>query len=440
VNNGNRSQIFFERRKRFLSQIDGGVAVLASAPVSVRSNDVEFVYRQDSDFYYLTGFTEPGSVAVFAPGHKDGEFALFVRPRDKERETWTGRRAGIEGAISDFGADKAFHIDELDRVLPRYFENVERAYYNVLGNNEAINLRMVEIMRHCQALRPRTGVGPTAYLDPREFLHETRLFKRADELALMRKAAAISAEAHRKAMQSARGGMMEWAVEALVDYAFRSKGATGPSYPSIVASGPNATILHYINNDSEIRSGDMLLIDAGCEYQFYASDITRTFPVGSKFSTVQCDLYELVLNAQLAAIEMIKPGVRFEEVHNKALRILVDGMRALKMLTGSADEIVSSAAYRRFFMHGTSHWLGMDVHDVGHYRRNGESRALQPGMVMTVEPGIYVSPEDETVPDQFRGIGIRIEDDVLVTEHGHEVLTVAAPKTIAEVEQLTTST
>jgi Xaa-Pro aminopeptidase len=407
--------------------------------VAVRSNDVEFVYRQDSDFYYLTGFAEPESVAVFAPGHKEGEFALFVRPRDKERETWTGRRAGIEGAVVDYGADKAYHISELDRVLPRYFEGVEHAYYNVLGINEAMNQRMIEIMRMCQSLRPRTGVGPTSFLDPREILHEMRLFKQPEELELMRRAAAISAEAHKRAMRNARPGMMEWAIEAEVNYAFRSRGASGPSYPSIIASGPNATILHYINNDRELMRGELLLIDAGCEYEFYSSDITRTFPVADRFNPAQRELYQVVLDAQLKGIETAAPGVKFEDVHNAALKVLVEGMRTLKMLTGSTDEIIANQSFRRFFMHGTSHWLGLDVHDVGHYRRNGQSRQLEPGMVLTVEPGIYVSADDDTVHESLRGLGIRIEDDVLITSEGHEVLTAATPKSIEDVEALTTA-
>jgi Xaa-Pro aminopeptidase len=287
-------------------------------------------------------------------------------------------------------------------------------------------------------MRPRIGVGPSAIIDPRDLIHEARLKKEPAELEAMRRAMAISAEAHRRAMMKARGGVMEWQIEAEVDYTFRSNGAAGPSYPSIIASGPNAATLHYINNDREMRTGELLLIDAGAEYDFYAADITRTSPIGARFTPLQRSLYEIVLDAQLKAIEMIKPGVRFDEPHETALKVLVDGMRQLGILRGSAAEIIETGAYRRYYMHRTSHWLGMDVHDVGLYRVDGASRVLEPGMVLTVEPGLYINDDDEDVPESFRGIGIRIEDDVLVTDQGHEVMTSATPKSIADVEALTT--
>jgi Xaa-Pro aminopeptidase len=436
TNPNGRAAIFKERRARFMAEIGAAAAIVPSAPIALRSNDVEFVYRQDNDFYYLTGFAEPESVALFAPGHKDGEFVMFVRPRDRERETWTGRRAGIEGAMLDYGADKAYVIDELDRVLARYLEGVERVYYP-LGVNERMNARVLELMRGAQAMRPRTGSGPVAMLDPREIIHEARLKKRPEELDAMRRAVAISCEAHKDAMRRARGGMMEWEIEALVDYAFRSRGAAGPSYPSIIASGPNAATLHYIQNDRQMQSGDLLLIDAGCEVDFYASDVTRTFPVGARFNPAQRALYSVVLEAQRRGIESIKPGVRFDDVHEAALRVLVEGLIDLGLVKGPLNDAIASAAYRRYYMHRTSHWLGMDVHDVGLYRVGGGSRALEPSMVLTVEPGIYISPDDESAPESMRGVGIRIEDDVLVTAEGHEVLTAAIPKTIEEVEALT---
>jgi Xaa-Pro aminopeptidase len=431
-----RAEIFRLRRARFMAGIGAAAAILPSAPVAVRSNNVEFVSRQDNDFYYLTGFAEPESVALFAPGHKDGEFVMFVRPRDRERETWTGRRAGVEGAMLEFGADKAYVIDELERVLPRYLEGVERVYYP-LGNNERMNTRMLELIRGAQAARPRTGSGPVAMLDPRELIHEARLRKRPEELDAMRRAIAISCEAHKDAMRRARGGMMEWEVEALVDYAFRSRGAAGPSYPSIIASGPNAATLHYIHNDRKMQNGDLLLIDAGCEYDFYASDVTRTFPVGTRFNPSQRAMYSVVLEAQRRGIESIKPGVRFDDVHEVALRVLVEGMIGFGLIKGPLDDAITSGSYRRYYMHRTSHWLGMDVHDVGLYRIGGGSRTLEPSMVLTVEPGIYVSPDDENAPESMRGVGIRIEDDVLVTADGHEVMTAAIPKTIEDVEALT---
>src|ERR1700730_13731881 len=433
--NGN-AEIFRKRRGHLLRSIgEGAVAVLPSAPVAVRSNDVEFVYRQDNDFYYLTGFAEPESVAVFAPGHPE-EFAMFVLPRDRERETWTGRRAGVEGAMMEYGADKAYTIEEFERVIPRYLDKAERLYYP-LGLNEKMNEKVLRLFRHAQAMRPRTGSGAWAMLDPRELIHESRLRKEPYELELMRRGAEISAQAHQRAMREARGGMMEWEVEAIIDFTFRKSGAAGPSYPSIVASAAKAAVLHYITNNREMQTGDLLLIDAGCEYQFYASDVTRTFPVGAKFSSLQKSLYEIVLAAQMKAIEVIKPGIRFDDPHEAALRILVDGMRDLGLLHGSAEEIISSGSYRRYYMHRTSHWLGMDVHDVGLYRQGAQSRVLEPGMVLTVEPGIYIAPDDEDAPDSFRGIGIRIEDDVLVTPDGHDVITAATPKKVADLEALT---
>ncbi len=432
-----KAELFAERRTHFMESIAGTIAILPSAPVAIRSADVEFIYRQDNDFYYLTGFAEPESIALFAPSESEA-FVLFVRPRDKERETWTGRRAGVEGAMADYGADKAYVIDEFQRVAAHYLEKAERIYYP-LGVNERIDARMLEMVKSAAAMRPRVGSGPNALLDPREILHEARLHKHPEELETMRRAIAISAAAHAAAMRNARGGMMEWEIEALVDYNFRKRGATGPSYPSIIASGPNAATLHYIHNDREMRTGELLLIDAGCEYDFYASDVTRTFPVGARFSVLQRDLYQIVLAAQLKAIETIRPGVKFDEPHEAALRVLIEGMCNVGLLTGPPDEAIKSGSYRRYYMHRTSHWLGMDVHDVGLYRVGGESRTLEPGMVLTAEPGIYIAPDDDEAPQEFRGIGIRIEDDVLVTADGHQVMTAAIPKSAAAVEALTTA-
>jgi len=418
-----------------MAAVDGAIAILPSAPVALRSGDVEFVYRQDNDFYYLTGLAEPDSIAVFAPGQKD-EFILFVRPRDKERETWTGRRAGVEGAMSDYGASKAYVIDEFGRIIPRLLEKAERVYLP-LGLNQPFETRLLALIRESAAMRPRLGTGPHTILDPREVLHEMRLFKRPEELATMRQAIAISKNAHEAAMRNARGGMMEWEIEALVDYQFRKHGAAGPSYPSIIASGANAATLHYINNDHEMRAGELLLIDAGCEYDFYASDVTRTFPIGTRFTPLQRDLYQIVLAAQLKAIAAIRPGVKFDDPHDAAVDVLVEGMCHLGLFKESPAEVREKSLFRRYYMHRTSHWLGMDVHDVGLYRIAGDSRKLEPGMILTAEPGIYIAPDDESAPAEFRGIGIRIEDDVLVTPDGHEVLTAAVPKSVADVEALT---
>jgi len=291
------------------------------------------------------------------------------------------------------------------------------------------------MIRWAQSMRPRIGVGPSSIVDPRDIIHEARLKKEPAELDAMRRAMAISADAHKRAMSKARGGMREWQIEAEVDYTFRSQGAAGPSYPSIIASGPNAATLHYINNDREMRTGELLLIDAGAEYDFYAADITRTSPIGARFTGLQRSLYEVVLDAQLKAIDTIKPGAHFDDAHEVALRVLVDGMRQLGMLRGSADEIIEQGSYRRYYMHRTSHWLGMDVHDVGAYFERGKPRLLEPGMVLTVEPGIYIAPDDSTVPAEWRGIGVRIEDDVLVTLSAPEVLTQGIPKSVEEVLQ-----
>jgi Xaa-Pro aminopeptidase len=429
-------EIFQRRRKRFMEQLNGGVAILPGAPVAVRSADVEYPYRQDNDFYYLTGFTEPESIALFAPGSPQGEFVMFVLPRDKERETWTGPRAGVEGAIAEFGADKAYPADQVGALLPNWLQKADSVYY-AFGRNEKVNELVLSALRSCQAMRSRTGSGPAALFDPGELLHEARLFKQPDELAAMRRAIAISAEAHARAMSTARDGMVEWELEALIDYTFRSRGAAGPSYPSIIASGPNATILHYVRNDRQMKKGELVLIDAGAEYNFYASDITRTFPIGARFSPPERALYELVLAAQLRGIESIRPGVSIDEVHDAALRVLVDGMRELKLVAGTTDELITAGTYRRYYMHRTSHWLGMDVHDVGLYRIGKEPRRLEPGMVLTVEPGIYIPADDDSAAPEMRGIGIRIEDDVLVTPFGHEVLSQAIPKSVSEVEALT---
>ena len=309
--------------------------------------------------------------------------------------------------------------------------------YLPLGLNQPFETRLLALIRESAAMRPRLGTGPHTILDPREVLHEMRLFKRPEELATMRQAIAISKNAHEAAMRNARGGMMEWEIEALVDYQFRKHGAAGPSYPSIIASGANAATLHYINNDHEMRAGELLLIDAGCEYDFYASDVTRTFPIGSRFTPLQRDLYEIVLAAQLKSIAAIRPGVKFDDPHDAAVDVLVEGMCHLGLFKESPAEVREKSLFRRYYMHRTSHWLGMDVHDVGLYRIAGDSRKLEPGMILTAEPGIYIAPDDESAPAEFRGIGIRIEDDVLVTPDGHEVLTAAVPKSVADVEALT---
>jgi Xaa-Pro aminopeptidase len=427
-------EVFAHRRRALMDRLGpAAAAVFPAAPVPVRSNDVEFRYRQDNDLLYLTRFDEPEAVCLLLPGHPKEEFILFVRPRDPERETWTGRRAGVEGAVGTYGAQMAYTIDKLDEKIGEYVSERDQLYY-AFGRDERFNQRVVGWMRQWQQLRPRSGKGPMAVLDPSEVVHEMRLVKSDEELACMRQAIGIAAEGHRAAMQAVHAGVHEYEIEALLDYTFRKLGGSGPAYPSIVATGANATILHYTTNDQAMRPGDLLLIDAGAEYGGYCADITRTFPVDDRFSTAQQAVYEIVLRAQLAAIAVIRPGARVDEPHARAVEVIVDGLLELGLLHGERPEIISKEVYRAFYMHRTSHWLGLDVHDVGKYKLEGNPRILEAGMVLTVEPGIYIAPDRTDVDAKYLGIGIRIEDDVLVTANGHEVLSAAIPKQPAELE------
>lgn len=422
----------FARRRRALMERIGpqAAALFPAAPVAVRSRDVEYPYRQDNDFYYLTGFKEPEAVCLLLPGHaKREEFVLFVQPRDLERETWTGRRAGVEGAMEGYGADIAYAIDKLEEKVLAYIGERERLYCPV-GRHPAFTQKVMGWLQHWQTQRPRTGHGPTGILDPAEILHEMRLFKSAEEVEAMRRAIAIATDAHLAALRAARPGVYEYEIEALLDYTFRRQGGWGPAYPSIVASGENATILHYTSNNRALQAGEVLLIDAGAEFEGYCADITRTYPVSDEFSGPQRDVYELVLRAQLAAIGAIRPGARFDDVHQCALDVLVEGLLALGLLSGGKADIIEKELYKPLYMHRTSHWLGLDVHDVGNYKIDGQSRVLEPGMVLTVEPGIYVGMQVHDVDPKWSGIGVRIEDDVLVTAGGCEVLSAALPKTI----------
>ena len=430
------SEVFARRRRVLMDRLGADAAALfVAAPVSVRSNDVEYPYRQSNDFLYLTGFVEPEAVALFLPGHPKEEFVLFVRPRNPERETWTGRRAGVEGAVTTHGAQAAYPIDQLDEKIGEYVSERERLFYT-FGRDVAFNQRVLGWMQQWQVLRPRSGKGPMAVLDPGELVHEMRLIKSEEELACMRRAVAIAAEGHQAAMRSARDGVHEYEIEALLDYTFRRLGGSGPAYPSIVAAGVNATILHYTTNDQQMRAEDLLLIDAGAEYGGYCSDITRTFPVGGRFSEAQRAIYDVVLHAQLAGIEAVRPGVPVDVPHARAVDVLVDGLLALGLLKGERQEITSKELYRPFYMHRTSHWLGMDVHDVGKYKLEGNARLLEPGMVLTVEPGIYIGANHTDADPRYLGIGVRIEDDVLVTTTGHEVLSASVPKDPADIEAL----
>ncbi len=428
---------YARRRQDLMRQIGDGIAVIPSAPISTRNGDVHYRYRADSDFFYLTGFNEPEAVAVLAPGRKGGEFLMFCRERDAAQEMWDGDRAGLDGAVSHFKADDAFPIEDMEDILPNLLENRSKVYCN-LGRYPDFDKELLNWVNDTRT-RKRSGITvPGELVDLGYFLHESRLIKRAPELKIMRKAAAISAEAHRRAMAQCKPGLFEYEIEAELEYAFRKGGAQYPAYPSIVAAGANACVLHYIQNSDRLRKGDLILIDAGAEIDCYCADITRTFPVSGKFSGRQRAIYDIVLEAQLAAIDRVKPGADFNAPHEAAVRTIAAGLKDLKLLKGSLDSIIERGNYRKFFVHRTSHWLGMDVHDVGEYRVNGAWRMLEPGMVLTIEPGIYI-PAKRGYPKEWHGIGIRIEDDVLVTRNAPEVLTDEAPKAPEAIEALMAS-
>ncbi|MEA2626811.1 MAG: Xaa-Pro aminopeptidase [Candidatus Binatota bacterium] len=424
--------IFADRRRRFLDALpEGSLAVFPAAPSAIRSGDTEYPYRPDNDILYLTGFAEPETVCLL---DRDTEphFTLFVRPRDPERETWTGRRFGVEGARERFGAEAAYAIDGFDDVFRKLLDQRRHLFY-AFARNETFNQRILDHVRASQASRARTGFAALTIVAPADVLHEMRLRKSAEEVEHMRRAAGITAVAHREAHAATRPGTNEHEVEAVLAFAFRRLGGTGPAYPPIVASGDNATILHYTENSRRMEDGDLLLIDAAAEYEGYCADVTRTFPVGDRFTPEQRAVYDVVLDAQKQAIERIRPGVRFDDVHDAALHVLVDGLRDLGVIDTSREEAIEKLAYRPFYMHRTSHWLGMDVHDVGKYREGEQSRALEPGMVLTVEPGLYFGAGAPA--ERYAGIGVRIEDDVLVTQSGHDVLTAAIPKDAAAMER-----
>jgi Xaa-Pro aminopeptidase len=425
--------MFEARRKQFMERMDGGVALLFAATEKVRSNDTSFKFRQDSNFHYLTGFPEPEAAALLLPDHPEHKFVMFVRPRDRERETWDGRRAGPEGVMARYGADASYTIDQLPELLPQLLENVNRFHYT-MGRDTLHDPQVFAALEKVKA-KARQGIRcPSLFLDPSARINEMRLKKTGEEVDRMRRAAAISAEAHRAAMQSLHPGMYEYEIEAILEYTFRRLGASGPAYTTIAGSGVNATILHYIENESRCGEGELLLVDAGAEFEGYSADITRTFPVSGTFTPAQREVYEVVLDAQMKAIDRVRPGVDFDEVHQTALRVLVEGLVKLGVLEGDPGKLIEEEAYKPYYMHRTGHWLGLDVHDVGDYRNGDSWRRLEPGMVLTVEPGLYFSEDLTEVPASYRGMGIRIEDDVLVTEGDPEVLTKATPKTVADVE------
>ncbi|HVJ11563.1 MAG TPA: aminopeptidase P N-terminal domain-containing protein [Burkholderiales bacterium] len=421
---------YADRRRRLAAALGDGVAVIPTAPERVRNRDTHFPYRFDSHFYYLTGFAEPEAVVVLM----QGKSILFCREKNMEREIWDGFRYGPEAARERFGFDEAHPIGALDREMERLLENRPALHYP-MGLDLEWDARVIRWVNAVRA-RARAGIAaPERVHDVRALIDDMRLVKDAHELGVMRRAARIAAGAHRRAMQRARPGATEYEIEAELLYEFRRNGAQFPAYSPIVAGGPNACVLHYVSNDAPLHDGDLLLIDAGCELDGYASDITRTFPVNGRFSAAQREVYEIVLAAQRAAMDKVRAGNAWNEPHDAAVKVLAQGVIDLKLVSGSLGEVLEKETYKRFYMHRTGHWLGLDVHDAGEYKRQGDWRALVPGMTLTVEPGLYIRAEDD-VPERLRNIGIRIEDDVLVTDAGCEVITAEAPKAVADVEAL----
>jgi Xaa-Pro aminopeptidase len=433
------SRVEFARRRRALMRLIGrdGIAIVPSAPVRQRNSDVEYNYRQASDFYYLTGFNEPDAVAVLIPGREAAEYVLFVRDRNREREIWDGKRAGPEGAVAEYGANDSFPITDIDEILPGLLENRERVFYT-MGLNQEFDQRVIGWVNTLRS-QSRSGLHP-----PQEFvaldhaLHDMRLFKSRGEIGLMRRAGQIAAGAHVRGMRFCRPGRMEYEVMAELLHEFNRNGAD-ISYHPIVGGGPNSCVLHYRDNSARLNDGDLLLVDAGCEYDFYASDITRTYPVNGRFSAEQRAVYEVVLEAQQAAIAKVKPGNHWNEPHDAAVRAITAGLVRIGLLRGSVASLIRGGDYKKFFMHRTGHWLGMDVHDVGDYKVGDEWRVFEPGMVLTVEPGIYIAAGTRGVSRRFWNIGVRIEDDVAVTRSGCEVLTSGVPKAPDEIEALMTA-
>jgi len=427
---------YARRRQHLLDRLpSGSVALVSAAHLKTRNRDAEYGFRQDSDFYYLTGFNEPDALLLLIPGRPEGEFVLFCPPRDPQMEIWTGYRAGPEGCVRDFGADQAFPLTEIEQRVPELLDGARRLYY-ALGSDERLDGRVRGWLNEIRGRARQGAQAPEELVLLENLLHEQRLFKSESEQQVMRRAAEISAEAHCRAMRAAQPGMHEYQLEAEITGYCMQQGARFQAYSPIVGAGANACILHYIENAAPMQDGDLVLIDAGCELDNYASDITRTFPVNGRFSEAQKALYQLVLDTQETCIAAIKPGVPWNHIHDLSVECLTEGLVRLGLLTGERDALIEEGAYRRFYMHRIGHWLGMDVHDVGQYKLNGDWRPLEVGMVMTVEPGLYIAPDDESVEARWRGIGIRIEDDVLITESGCEVLTSAVPKTVVDIERL----
>lgn len=428
------------RREAYMKALgERGCAVVHSPPEALRNGDASYPFRQSSDLIYLTGFHEPETTLVLRPGASEDRVVLFVRPRDESKEIWDGKRAGLAGARERYGADAAYAADELPSKLPELIANCSELHYS-LGIDTEFDATVCSTLARLRKLERRGLRAPEKVVDPSGLLHEMRLHKDDSELAILRRAAEITAEAHTLAMHKAAPGVFEYELEAALNYTFRRRGGSGPGYASIVGGGANATILHYIENSERLDDGDLVLIDAGCELEGYTADVTRTFPVSGTFSPAQRDIYQLVLEAQKRAVAMTRPGVTLDDIHQECVSILSAGMVELGLLEGPAQARIDDGGYKRYYMHRTSHWLGLDVHDVGTYTdRDGEPRALEPGMVITIEPGLYVAADDDSAPEKYRGIGVRIEDDVLVTEDGADNLTAAIPKDIDAVEAACTT-
>lgn len=430
------AQTVHARRRRQLMRMAGDDAILVvpAAPERIRSRDTHYPYRQDSDFWYLTGFAEPDAVLVLVPGRRHGEALLFCRERDPEREAWDGPRVGPEGAVHALGMDDAYPIDDIDDILPGLIEGRSRVYYH-LGRDTEFDLKLIGWLNQVRAQVRLGAQPPHEFLELGHLLDELRLFKSKEEIRLMQRAADISVAAHEAAMRAARPGIREYALQAELERVFRMHDAE-PAYGSIVGAGANACVLHYRANNAQAKDGELVLIDAGAEYRGYAADITRTFPVNGRFSKEQRLLHDLVGAAQAAALAQAKPGVPYEAGHVAAVNTLTEGLLRLGLLKGRLEKNIVDGTYKRFYRHKTGHWLGLDVHDVGDYRIDGESRLLEPGMVFTIEPGLYISPDDASVDAKWLGIGIRTEDDVLVTKDGHAVLTGALARSADEIEAL----
>lgn len=433
------TQADFQERRDILAGEIGlrSIVIIATSAVAMRNNDADYKFRADSSFFYLTGFAEPEAVAVIETfdTEEDGYcYSLFCRERNREMEIWNGYRAGIDGAVDDYDADEAFTIESLDEEIIGKLLNKDKVFYRI-GHDSEFDVRVAKWVKQAEEQQRGGFNTPARLIQLNRIVDEMRLHKSEKEIELMQIASDISAEAHTRAMQTASVGMMEYALEAELNYVFGKNGCV-PAYNSIVGGGENACILHYVENDKVLKDGDLVLIDAACEYQLYASDITRTFPVNGKFSPEQKALYNIILDAQIAAIDAVKIGNAYKEPHNVAVKILVQGLLDLGIMQGDLEQIIASESYRQFYMHGTGHWLGMDVHDVGLYKMNGTWRKYTEGMVVTIEPGLYIAPDDSTVDEKWRGIGIRIEDDVVVTKNGPLVLTKNVVKTVEEIEVL----